>query len=144
MPNPMRRKTILIFCLLFALLASLAGIIMQEALREQLGENYYIISLSLIGCILVVLAGYVWDRSLVLKLRELGSVARTQADAIQPSDTLETTDEGLDEVIGLARQIERMAQSLQKVEANYRAIVEDQIDLICRYRADGKLTFVNV
>jgi len=43
----------------------------------------------------------------------------------------------VDEVIGLARKIERMAQALQKVEANYRGIVEDQIDLICRYRPMG-------
>jgi PAS domain S-box-containing protein len=46
-------------------------------------------------------------------------------------------------VIGLARQIERMARTLQKTEASYRGIVEDQEDLICRYRADGRLTFVN-
>jgi PAS domain S-box-containing protein len=49
----------------------------------------------------------------------------------------------LDEVIGLARKIERMAQALQKTEASYRAVVEDQSDLICRYGPDGKLTFVN-
>ena len=36
-----------------------------------------------------------------------------------------------------------MAQSLQKVEASYRGIVEDLSDLICRYRPDGRLTFVN-
>jgi rsbT co-antagonist protein RsbR len=36
-----------------------------------------------------------------------------------------------------------MAQALQKTEASYRGIVEDQVDLICRYRLDGKLTFVN-
>lgn len=28
-------------------------------------------------------------------------------------------------------------------EANYRAIVEDQTELICRFRADGSLSFVN-
>jgi PAS domain S-box-containing protein len=48
-----------------------------------------------------------------------------------------------DEIMGLARNIERMAQSLQKVEANYRGIVEDQVDIICRFRPDGRLTFVN-
>jgi PAS domain S-box-containing protein len=147
MPNPMRRKTILIFCLVFALLASLAAIITQESLRAQLGQSYYLICLSLIGCILVIVAGYVWDRSLVEKIREIGTTARTKVETVEDAPLLssepETAGEGLDEVIGLARQIERMAQSLQKVEASYRAIVEDQLDLICRYRADGKLTFVN-
>jgi PAS domain S-box-containing protein len=36
-----------------------------------------------------------------------------------------------------------MARSLQQVEASYKGIVEDQPDLICRYRNDGKMTFVN-
>ena len=41
--------------------------------------------------------------------------------------------------MGLARKIEQMARSLQKTEASYRAIVEDQADLICRYKTDGRL-----
>lgn len=148
MPNPMRRKTILIFSLVFSLLASLGAIITQEAIQERLGQSYYIICLSLIGCILAVVGGYVWDRSLVEKLRELGNTAATKAKVTEveidpaPMEPI-LSDGGHDEVIGLARQIERMAQSLQKVEASYRAVVEDQLDLICRYRADGKLTFVN-
>jgi PAS domain S-box-containing protein len=36
-----------------------------------------------------------------------------------------------------------MARSLQQVEASYKGIVEDQPDLICRYKNDGKITFVN-
>ncbi len=48
-----------------------------------------------------------------------------------------------DEIIGLARKIERMARSLQQVEASYKGIVEDQPDLIVRYKNDGKITFVN-
>jgi PAS domain S-box-containing protein len=34
-------------------------------------------------------------------------------------------------------------QALQQSEARYRAIVEDQTELICRFLADGTLTFVN-
>ncbi|MGI0494327.1 PAS domain-containing sensor histidine kinase [Alkalinema pantanalense CENA528] len=34
-------------------------------------------------------------------------------------------------------------QKLQEREAQYRAIVEDQTELICRFRPDGTLTFVN-
>lgn len=148
MLNPMRRKTILIFSLAFALLASLAAIITQESIQEHLGQSYYVICLSLIGCILIVVGGYVWDRTLLEKLRELGSTASTKVQAsveMDPTAPIEPliSDEGHDEIIGLARKIERMAQSLQKAEASYRAIVEDQLDLICRYRADGKLTFVN-
>jgi len=139
---------VLIFSLAIALLLALAAIITQESLQERLGQSYYVLCLALIGCILLVLAGYAWDRQLVQQLRELGTTTRAKAQSQIEAESpglleIPVEDEGHDEVIGLARQIERMAQSLQRVEASYRAIVEDQADLICRYRADGKLTFVN-
>jgi PAS domain S-box-containing protein len=144
MPTSMRRKTVLIFALAFALLVSLGAIITQESMQEKLGQSYYVICLSIIGCILILLAGYTWDRTLVRQIRDIGSTARTKTKEVDetPFD-IDSGDSGHDEVMGLARQIERMAQALQKTEASYRAIVEDQLDLICRYRADGKLTFVN-
>lgn len=106
-------------------------------LRDQLGTNYWVISLSLIGCVLLVLSGYVWDRSLIARIRDMNQ--RADQGEYEDVDILDDPDE----VIGLARKIEQMARSLQKVEASYRGIVEDQTDLICRYKADGRLTFVN-
>jgi PAS domain S-box-containing protein len=38
---------------------------------------------------------------------------------------------------------ERAEEELRRSEARYRAIVEDQTELICRHRLDGTLTFVN-
>jgi len=144
MPNSMRRKTVLIFALAVALLISLGVLILEESIQEKLGQAYYILCLSMIGCILILLAGYTWDRALVRQIREINSAARTKAAIVEePAPESDETESAHDEVIGLARQIERMAQSLQKIEASYRAIVEDQLDLICRYRADGQLTFVN-
>jgi PAS domain S-box-containing protein len=37
----------------------------------------------------------------------------------------------------------RTEEELQRSEARYRAIVEDQTELICRFQADGTITFVN-
>ncbi len=108
----------------------------QTSDQERISPQYYVLCLSLIGCILLILAGYVWDRSLMQRLRDLNKTSSSVT-------LLADTDEVHDEVIGLARQIERMAQSLQKLEASYRAVVEDQVDLICRYNADGNLSFVN-
>lgn len=132
----MHRKTILILLLSLSLVAALLGLALQEELRDRLGDAYWVLGLAIIGCVLLVLSGYVWDRSLIQRVRVLRS---TVAGAEGESD-----DQGdPDEVIGLARNIERMARSLQNVEASYRGIVEDQVDLICRYRPDGRLTFVN-
>lgn len=132
------RKTILILALATSLVVALLVLVSQDDLRERLGQDYYVVGLSIIGCILLVLAGYVWDRNMVERLRALRETAKATPQEDDYADEGDT-----DEIIGLARKIERMAKSLQKVEASYRGIVEDQVDLICRYRPDGRLTFVN-
>ncbi|MSU49744.1 MAG: PAS domain S-box protein [Opitutus sp.] len=134
------RKTFFILSLAFSLVVALVAVVLRVAtdddLRERLGHTYYVISLSIIGCVLLVLAGYVWDRAMMQRLKTL----RTNVPASAEESKVEPDH---DEIIGLARNIERMAQALQKTEASYRGIVEDQVDSICRYRLDGKLTFVN-
>jgi diguanylate cyclase (GGDEF)-like protein/PAS domain S-box-containing protein len=40
-------------------------------------------------------------------------------------------------------QVEAQTMALQISEARYRAIVEDQTELVCRFMPDGTLTFVN-
>lgn len=70
--------------------------------------------MAIAGCVLLVLAGYVWDRTMIERirtLRETAQGAQREAD----DDDAEPSDH--DEIIGLARKIERMAKSLQKVEA---------------------------
>jgi PAS domain S-box-containing protein len=140
-----RRKSWMIWTLVVSLIAGLATIILQDDVREKLGDSYYIISLSIIGCVLLVLSGYLWDRTMLTRIKALGSQAKAAvpAEATGQADATAEEEVGHDEIIGLARQIERMARSLQRVEASYRGIVEDQFDLICRYKPDGTLTFVN-
>ena len=138
----MHRKTVLILSLALSLVVSLIAIVAQEDLREQLGPVYYVIGLSIAGCVLLVLAGYVFDRTLIQRIRTLRDNAPTDgARELSVAEPDAETDR--DEVTGLARKIESMARSLRRAEAGYRDMVEDQIDLICRYRPDGKLTFVN-
>ncbi|HEY9725233.1 MAG TPA: PAS domain S-box protein [Chroococcales cyanobacterium] len=48
--------------------------------------------------------------------------------------------------VGLVEDITERKQALEALqhsEARYRAIVEDQTELICRFKSDGTLTFVN-
>ena len=54
--------------------------------------------------------------------------------------------EGGQLVVGIVRDISerwRTEQELRASERRYRAIVEDQTELICRYEPDGTFTFVN-
>ena len=137
-----RRQTVMILGLAASLTVALIVIATDEGLRERLGNTYWVIGLALIGSILLVLAGYVFDQTLVQRLKEIGQQAAAARAAADKSDPDAATDDP-DEIMGLARKIEQMARSLQKTEASYRAIVEDQADLICRYKSDGRLTFVN-
>ena len=134
----MHRKTVLILALSLSLVAALIAMAMQEDLRERLGNSYWVLGLAIIGCVLLVLSGYVWDRTVMQRVRSLRETAAAAPGIEEPE-----SDNDPDEIIGLARKIERMARSLQNVEASYRGIVEDQVDLICRFRPDGRLTFVN-
>jgi PAS domain S-box-containing protein len=136
----MKRKTTFVLVLAFALILAWGAIITDEKVREHLGGTLYIIGFAITGCMLLVLAMYAWDQTLVKTLKSIHDTT----DAVRPDDTHMPGDESdSDEIIGLARKIERMARSLQQVEASYKGIVEDQPDLICRYKSDGKLTFVN-
>lgn len=139
----------MILALALSLSLALVIIAADSDLRSRLGDAYWVVSLAIIGSILLVLAGYVWDRTLMDRVRQINETTKQQTDLAQTvAPALGTPDElssggEPDEIMGLARQIERMAQALQKIEASYRGVVEDQVDLICRYRADGCLSFVN-
>jgi PAS domain S-box-containing protein len=140
----MHRKTILLLALAASLVVALGIVITDDNLRDRLGSSYYVLCLSMIGCVLLLLAGYVWDRTLIDRVRTLrGTAQSAQSGELNTEPDPGPDEADHDEIIGLARQIERMARNLQRVEASYRGIVEDQVDLICRYRADGRLTFVN-
>src|SRR5947209_3879460 len=124
-----RRKSTLIFGLVIALTMSLAAIILDEKTRESLGNNYYVISLSIIACILLLLSGFVWDRNLYGRLKALGGKTKILDQVADLAEPEPSGEDDHDEIISLARQIERMDQALQKTEASYGGIVEDQIDL---------------
>jgi PAS domain S-box-containing protein len=136
----MKRKTTFILVLTFGLSFAWILIITDEQVRDRLGSTLYIIGFSITGAVLLMLAGYIWDQTLAKTLKSLHDTT----DSVKIEDSPLVGDESdSDEIIGLARKIERMARSLQQVEASYKGIVEDQPDLICRYKNDGKITFVN-
>ncbi len=140
MISPIRRKTFMLLALAASLSLALVAIVVDTDLRDRLGTTYWVISLALAGSILLIVTGYVWDRALAQRLEQIKQTAG--GDSRDPFLAMPDESEA-DEILGLAKQIEHMAKSLQKIEASYRGMVEDQSDLICRYRPDGRLTFVN-
>ena len=137
----MKRKTTFVLVIAVALIMAWVAIITDEKTREHLGSTLYIIGFAITGCMVMMLAGYVWDQTLAKTLKSLHDT--TDSVKIEDAPIGDSDESDSDEIIGLARKIERMARSLQQVEASYKGIVEDQPDLICRYKNDGKITFVN-
>ena len=112
------------------------------------------IALAGICMLLGLVASVGYARRLTRPLLSLRKTAQQVADGdLSARAAVETRDE----VASLARTFNDMALALQEREANvqaqqaelrasenrYRAIVEDQTELICRFAWDGTLSFVN-
>src|SRR5665213_381116 len=70
-PVSMKRKTSFVLILAFALIMAWVLIITDEQVREHLGGTLYIIGFAITGCMLLILAGYVWDQTLAKSLKSL-------------------------------------------------------------------------
>jgi hypothetical protein len=82
----------------------------------------------------VVLTGHT---SKGLARRALGDGAQDYLSKDELSPSL------LARTIRYARERSRFQAQLEESERQFRAVVEDQAELICRFRADGTLTFAN-
>jgi len=70
----------------------------------------------------------------------------TEMDCLLTSTVSRSADGTVLGYQGIIRDVtarKRAERALQESEARYRAIVEDQTELICRFLPDGTLTFVN-
>jgi PAS domain S-box-containing protein len=117
-------------------------------MQGQMGMRYFLVLFSVAGLIIIALTLIYMDRSVLSGLTRLSrGVSRigeiSDLSARMPSG-------GEDELGRLASAINDMLSALEKAQSDlckseerYRAVVEDQTELICRFRPDGTLTFVN-
>lgn len=141
----------------YALLMNIYGnpllILRADAPREIYGQGArsmesFVILFSAAGLIFLILTLMYLDRSVLSRL--IGLAAGVTAIGRTPNTSICLRVEGEDELAHLATSIndmlaalDRAHQDLSKSERRYRAVVEDQPDLICRYLSDGTITFVN-
>ena len=116
--------------------------------RGVVTVQWFMLSLLGVGLIFAAVIMFVLDKRIVSRLRDLG--AEVSAVAAGGGLTRRVTAIGNDELALLAHEINGMLAALEEseraVKANelrYRAVVEDQTELICRYLPDGTLTFAN-
>ena len=127
---------------------------MQAALNRQSWDiilaDYALPQFSALGA-LALLKERGQDTPLIIvsgQIGEMQAVAAIRAGAYdyvskQHLSSLSPTVERTLREAEIRRERQRAAAAVRAGEARYRAIVEGQTDLICRYLPDGTLTFVN-
>lgn len=129
-------------------------LVLKVSVRRIFYENvvdslkYTLIALSLFSFVSALAA------MLFIKGSVVGRIVKIRQDisSIEASGDImrRLSVSGDDELAGLGADINRMLDKisssddrLRQDELRYRAVVEDQTELICRFRPDGTLTFVN-
>lgn len=110
----------------------------QQGLRAI---QVFLTGICLAGGALVLVVWALLDRTILARIKDL----TRKLDAEKRSGRLpvKLDFEGSDELAALARSIEDLAVLLQSTQFQYRAVVEDQTEMICRFDADARLAFAN-
>ncbi len=95
--------------------------------------------LTLAGGTLFVVMWLLLDRTILTRIRELTRKVESERDTLP----LRLDFGGSDELAVLARRIEDLALQLDRARWSYRAVVEDQNEIICRFSPGFDVTFSN-
>jgi len=95
--------------------------------------------LTLGGGTLFLVMWILLDRTILARIRELTRKVEGEKELLP----LKLEFQGSDELATLARRIEDLALQLDRARWSYRAVVEDQNEIICRFTPAFELTFAN-
>ncbi len=95
--------------------------------------------LTLAGGTLFVVMWLLLDRTILTRIRDLTRRVESEKDNLP----LRLDFQGNDELSTLARRIEDLALQLDRARWSYRAVVEDQNEIICRFTPGYSVTFSN-
>ncbi len=117
--------------------------------QSQVMIKYIIVSLFIIGALFTLSAIFFLEKFVLHRMAKLGVDLKRIASAGISSQRVSVI--GSDELANLAYDINGMLEKIEALEkfkdetneARYRAVVEDQTELICRYLPDGTVTFSN-
>jgi len=101
----------------------------------------FVIVLSLAGGALVLLVWVLLDQTILTRIRTLTNTL--EAEKSSGRLPVKVRFYGEDELGQLARTIEELASELEQTQAQYRLIVEDQTEIICRFDEDFAISFAN-
>lgn len=100
-----------------------------------------IVGLAVAGGLMLLLILFIVDRTILSRVQLL--IDRVEHEKQSERLPVKLDVPGDDEIAQLARSIEELARLVQAAEREYRNVVEDQTDSICRFDAEGRITFHN-
>lgn len=103
--------------------------------------RFFLAGLTIVGGLMLLLILFIVDRTILSRIQTLSENVEGEKDAQRLPVKLDFVGE--DELAQLARSIEELATLVQAAEREYRNVVEDQIESICRFDRSGRITFSN-
>lgn len=103
--------------------------------------RFLLAGLTIVGGLMLLLILFIVDRTILSRIQTLSDKVEGEKDAQRLPVKLDFAGE--DELGQLARSIEELATLVQAAEREYRNVVEDQIESICRFDRSGHITFSN-
>lgn len=115
----------------------------QRSFYEKGSEvaRFLLAGLTIVGGLMLLLILFIVDRTILARIQTLSDKVEGEKDAKRLPVKLDFSGE--DELAQLARSIEELATLVQAAEREYRNVVEDQIESICRFDRSGHITFSN-
>lgn len=93
------------------------------------------------GGVALLLILFIVDRTVLTRVQLLADKVESEKRSERLPVKLDV--QGEDEIAQLASSIEDLARLLQSAEREYRSVVEDQTESICRFDAEWRITFSN-
>jgi PAS domain S-box-containing protein len=107
----------------------------------DLAVRIFVVGLAVAGGLMLLIMLLVVDRTIVGRIQLLADKVEHEKDAERLPVKLDYP--GDDELAMLAKSIEELALLVQEAEREYRRVVEDQMESICRFNRDGCITYSN-
>ncbi len=107
----------------------------------NIAVRVFIVGVAVVGGILLLLMLFVVDRTVLARIQLLSDKVEHEKRSERLPVRLDVS--GDDEIAQLAASIEELARLVQAAEREYRNVVEDQTECICRFDAEERITFSN-
>lgn len=103
--------------------------------------RWFLGALAVAGGVMLLLIVIIVDRTILRRVKSLAG--KVENEKLSERLPVKLDFPGEDELAQLARSIEELAVLVQAGEREYRNVVEDQTESICRFDREGRITFHN-